>query len=175
MYERLAQMTQVTGPGAERLMGNVAATLDRVAARHDQQSIKLFTMAVAIGGERVRRGDWGSLNRQQEKFRPFNLDSYVKGDLDLEIMARRLFEPTDKELADEQLVKVNTAVALDGIVDNLEQLIVAGYSEEEAQAILERKRNEDQLAIETAQEMMGGQTPQKNPEADAAPNVPSLP
>lgn len=163
MYQKLSDMTQVTGPAAERLMGNVAGKLDSVAARHDQQSVKLFTMAVAIAGERVRRGDWGSLNRQQEKFRPFSLESYERGDLDLEIMARRLFKPTEKELADERLVRVQTAVQLDGIVDERERILAAGYDEEEVDEILARKGAEDEKKAERALAIAGARVPQMIP------------
>jgi hypothetical protein len=142
MYEKLAGMSQVTGPAAERLFSNVSATVDSVAARHDQQSIKLFSMAVAIGGERLKRGDWPRANSQQLKFQPFDLDSYVRGDLDLEIKARKLFIPTDQELAQTQQLKAQTAVSLDGIVDAEEQLKVAGYSETEAKEIMARKEKE---------------------------------
>jgi len=142
MYERLADMSQVTGPAVERLFSNVSATVDSVAARHDQQSTKLFAMGVAIAGERIKRGDWQQLDSQQEKFRGFDLMSYEDGRLDLEIRARRLFKETERELADTAQIKATTAVSLDGIVDELEQLKVAGYTEDEAEEILERKRED---------------------------------
>lgn len=139
MYEKLADMSQVTGPAVERLFSNVSATVDSVAARHDQQSIKFFAMAVAIAGERIRRGDWENLNTQQIKFKPYNLDSYHRGELDMEIKARRLFGETEREMADTKQIKAATAVSLDGIVDELEQLKVAGYSDDEAEEIMDRK------------------------------------
>jgi hypothetical protein len=98
MYRDLRQMTQVTGPGAQRVMGDVAANVWESAANYDQQLMKAQQMAIAIGGWRASTGAWGSsLTRQQVKFRPFNLDSYAKGDLDHTIMPRPLIPVTEAE------------------------------------------------------------------------------
>lgn len=103
MYTTLRGMSQVSGPGAERLMGDVRNMVIEAQAGYDQQSIKLFQMAVAIAGWRASRGDWGrSLTRAQEKFRPFDLDSYAAGDLDMTIMPRKLIAPTGLEQAQEE-------------------------------------------------------------------------
>ncbi|MGI9061612.1 MAG: hypothetical protein ACR2H5_23895, partial [Ktedonobacteraceae bacterium] len=64
----------------------------------DQGNIKLFQMAVAISGFRANSGAWGALNRQQQKFTAFNLDSYVRGDLDMALMPRPLLVPTRYEI-----------------------------------------------------------------------------
>jgi hypothetical protein len=90
-------MSQVTGPAAARLMGDVGGNVWEAAANYDAASIKLFQMAVAISGWRVQNGDWGTPSRQQEKFRPFNLESYQRGDLDLSITVRPLIPVTALE------------------------------------------------------------------------------
>jgi len=59
-------------------------------------------MIVAIGGFRANSGAWGTLNRQQQKFKPFDLDSYQRGDLDISIMPRPLLVPTKSEIAQEK-------------------------------------------------------------------------
>jgi hypothetical protein len=59
-------------------------------------------MIVAIGGMRANSGAWGLLNRQQQKFSPYNLDSYARGDLELSIMPRQLLSPTKLEIAQEK-------------------------------------------------------------------------
>lgn len=103
-YQELRTMSQVTGPAAARLVGDVANRVMEVAAGYDQQMIKLFQMATAIGGFRANGGFWGSdLTPQQQKFKPFNLDSYVKGKLDMAIMPRPLIQPTRLEAAQERL------------------------------------------------------------------------
>lgn len=129
MYRALRDFSQITGPAAERLMGDVSTMVYESQANYDLQVIKLHQMAVAIAGWRVNRGDWGQprqLNRQQQKFRDFDLDSYTRGDLDFEIAPRPLVPMTalerlaaeraqieleyDRRLSDEGL-RPGTAVA----------------------------------------------------------------
>lgn len=103
MFNRLREMSQVTGPGAARLFGDVEIYVNDARANYDTQSIKLFQMALAIGGMRASSGDWGpSLTNQQEKFRPFSLDSYAAGELDFSIEPRPLITPTAQERINEE-------------------------------------------------------------------------
>lgn len=104
-YEQLRSMSQVTGPGATRMMGDVEARVIEAQATYDQANISLFRMAVAIAGMRASSGAWGSLNRQQQKFLAFNLDSYERGDLEMEIMPRPLLNSTKLEVAQEKQAK----------------------------------------------------------------------
>lgn len=100
MYSQLRSMGQLTGPAADRMLGDVQTHVDAARASYDTQSIKAFQMAIAIGGWRAQRGDWGPrplLNRQQQAFTPFDLDSYAAGDLDMEIMPRPLVAITERE------------------------------------------------------------------------------
>jgi hypothetical protein len=99
VFEELRSMSQVTGPAAERLVAPAISRLLEASANYDRGNIALFQMACAIGGMRANSGAWGALNRQQQKFLPFNLDSYTRGDLDLEILPRRLLIPTKYEKA----------------------------------------------------------------------------
>lgn len=98
MYQQLRNMTQVTGPAADRLFGDVAALVDEARTQYDRSTVKLMQMATAIAGWRARTGAWGDLDSQQSKFTPFDLDSYSRGDLDIEIQARPLILPTRAEL-----------------------------------------------------------------------------
>jgi hypothetical protein len=99
VFEKLQQMSQVTGPAASRLVAPVIARLTEASANYDQQVIKLFQMALAIGGFRAQSGAWGPLTTQQQKFLPFSLDSYESGDLDVTLLPRPLILPTDLEIA----------------------------------------------------------------------------
>lgn len=108
LYRDLRAMSQVTGPAASRLMGDVAGNVWESAANYDQQSIKLFQMAVAVGGWRLQRGDWGrTLTRQQLKFRGFNLESYQNGALDFAIMPRPLIPLTEAERISAERAKLS--------------------------------------------------------------------
>jgi hypothetical protein len=100
-WKELRAMSQVTGPAASRLVGDVNSRFAEAAAGYDQANIKLFQMSIAIAGFRANSGAWGTLNRQQQKFTPFNLDSYKRGDLDMVIMPRPLLVPTRTEIAEE--------------------------------------------------------------------------
>jgi hypothetical protein len=103
MYQQLRAMSQVTGPAADRLFGDVATLVNDARANYDRASVALFQMAVAISGWRAQRGDWGrQLTRQQAKFLPFDLDSYANGDLDMEILPRPLVPQTPLERLQEE-------------------------------------------------------------------------
>lgn len=107
MFARLREMTTVTGPGADRMFGDVAALVNAARAQYDQQTVKLMQMCIAIGGWRVASGAWGlpsQLSRQQSAFAGFDLDSYARGDLDLSIQGRPLVLPSaEDELRLEQM------------------------------------------------------------------------
>lgn len=135
LYRELRAMSQVTGPGAQRLLGDASARVWEAAAGYDRASISVFQMAVAIAGWRLKSGAWraAGVNRQREKFAGFDLDSYTKGDLDMAIMPRPLVNPTGQERWSEALSK---ATALKAYVD-------AGLPVEMALAVLEGKAADD--------------------------------
>jgi hypothetical protein len=101
MYDKLREMSQVTAPGAEVLVGDTSIYVNKARGGYDTQTIKLHQMGVAIAGWRANTGAWGgrgrSLTRQQQAFLPFDLESYQAGDLDFEIMPRPLIPPPPKE------------------------------------------------------------------------------
>jgi hypothetical protein len=102
-YQKLREMSQLTGPAAQKVVGDVTARVGEAAANYDQQNVKLFQMAVAIGGFRANSGDWGgNLTAKQQKFLPFNLDSYERGLLDFDIQPRPLLTQSDLEKATEK-------------------------------------------------------------------------
>jgi hypothetical protein len=100
-YKELRAMSQVTGPAASRLVGDSNSRFAEAASNYDQANIRLFQMAVAIGGFRANSGAWGKLNRQQQKYLPFDLASFERGELDMEIMPRPLLVPTRMEIGQE--------------------------------------------------------------------------
>ena len=112
MYAQLRAMSQVTGPGAQRLLGDVDNLVGEVSAGYDQQVVKLFQMALAIGGWRAQSGAWsgGQMSSQQQKFLPFNLDSYARGELDFRVLPRPLIPLTDME----RIMNERAKLALEG-------------------------------------------------------------
>lgn len=112
LYQELRQMSQVTGPAAERLVGDALIPLQRARAGYDNQLVKLFQMSVAIGGWRAQAGagGWARRTRQQQPFAAFDLESYVTGDLDLSIMPRPLLPET----ANERVSRERAQLSLEG-------------------------------------------------------------
>ena len=100
MFAKLREMSNVTGPGADRMFGDVASLVNEARAQYDQQTVKLFQMCTAVAGWRANDGAWGlpsQLSQQQRAFLPFNLDSYARGDLDTSIQSRGLIMPSPEE------------------------------------------------------------------------------
>jgi hypothetical protein len=98
--KELRAMSQVTGPGAAQMMGDVRGRHDEAQANFDAGTVKLLQMGTAIGGWRLDTGAWGGrgqLTRQQQKFDGFGLESYAAGDLDVTLLPRPLVPSTEME------------------------------------------------------------------------------
>lgn len=96
MYSKLREMSSVTGPGADRMFGDVLGLVNAARSQYDRQVVKLCQMAVAIGGYRRNSGAWGA-NGQQAAFSGFDLDSYAAGTLQLSIQSRGLSPMSEME------------------------------------------------------------------------------
>jgi hypothetical protein len=98
MYRELRAMSQLTGPAANRVMGDTAGLLLEAQANYDLATSTASCMAVAIAGWRAQSGDWGeTLSPAQAKFAGFDLSDYTSGGMALEIMPRPLVPATDLE------------------------------------------------------------------------------
>jgi hypothetical protein len=164
-YNReMRAMSTLTGPAASRVMSDVLGKLSERAASYDQQSLKLFQMAVAIAGFRLNGGFWNqdengfsqTISTQQEKFRPYNLDSYRKGQIDLAILPRQLIRPTNQEKAAEKLALwqgVQAAVTAGAPLEFV--LKDAGFSEEELKelaTLIQQKQAQEQAQLKVQQD-----------------------
>lgn len=72
MDEQLRQMSQVTGPGADRVMSDVLGRFGEVMGNFDTSITKIMQMVLTVGCTRANNGDWGdesTLTRAQRKFR----------------------------------------------------------------------------------------------------------
>ena len=146
-YHMLREMTQLTGPAADRIVGDVKAKVYEAMSSYDNANISLFGMAAAVAGMREDEGagGWAQRTPQQQKFASFNLDSYKAGNLDMAIMPRPLLTPTRTEQAQEkqtiwQAVKVATdaGVPLETALED-----VAGLTPEQIQKLMQAKDKED--------------------------------
>ena len=98
LYEQMRGMSQITGPAAERLFGDVASYVNEARAAYDMGTVKLVQMGLAVGGYRANGGGWKKMTHQQQKFTPFNIDSYEDGDLPLSILPRPLVPVSESEI-----------------------------------------------------------------------------
>lgn len=103
-FRELRNMSQVTAPGAERLLGDAAARCRKARAGYDAGSIKAFQMAIAMLGwrahQRVGIGWQGPLTKRQQVFLPYDLASYKAGLMDFGISDRPVILPTETERID---------------------------------------------------------------------------
>ena len=154
-YEQLRTMSQVTGPGASRMMGDVEKRVIDAQATYDTANISLFRMAVAIAGMRASSGAWGPLNSQQAKFKPFDLNSYERGDLEMEIAPRPLLTSTKLEDAQEkQAVWTGVQLAASAGVPLKFALAEAGFTDDEL------KTFDDDLVTKIANDQAAAQEDQ---------------
>lgn len=168
LYRELRQMSQVTGPGAQRLMGDAYARIIEAQAAYDMQSVKLFAMQVAIAGWRLKSGAWGQTDRQRQKFSPFDLTSYQKGDLDMAIAPRPIMPSSQAERSAEEAAAA-TAVSLYvksgmGLSEALRQ--VKGLGDDEIAEFQQRQKE----AVKADQALMPPPPP-----VVAPPQLPAVP
>jgi len=136
-YQQLREMTQVTAPGAERLMGDVKSRVDLARAGYDAQTVKLFQMALSMCGMRANDGWTRPLTRRQAVFLPYTLDTYKAGGMDFGISSRPLILPTEAE-------RIDLIAAKEALVTRY-GLAAAGLDEAEIASVL--KDRQENLAV----------------------------
>lgn len=161
MYQELRKMSEVTGPGAARMMGDVYSRVLEVSSNYDTQSIKLFQMSAAIGGFRYRenREGWRLRTEAQAKFAPFDLDSYARGDLNMAIMPRPLIPMTEDDTITLTGKRLDNAKKAQGIFNDEKVLEVAGVSDEDERGEILREREKEKAADIAALPQPVGQVP----------------
>ena len=97
MWRQMRDMQQVSAPGAMKLMGDVTARVSASAAQYDARYKQHEQQKLAIGGFRINSGHWLKMDSQQQKYAPFDLESYAKGELDFDISPRPLVIPTNAD------------------------------------------------------------------------------
>jgi hypothetical protein len=130
--------SQLSGAALERLLTPAQNRLDGAQAGYNQQLVKLRQMQIAVAGMRVNGGGWQGITQQQALFRPFGLQSYQQGKLDFNLKPSVLIHETDDEREDLLGKKAARAKTLEGLVDQKEQLSIAGYMDEQAAEIMAR-------------------------------------
>jgi hypothetical protein len=98
-YEQLRGMTQLTGPAASRLLGDVDKRLQAVASTHDVELHRLLGKGIAIMGMRASEGlgVWAGSREDLQKFAPFSPESYLNNEIKFDILPRPLVPSTQME------------------------------------------------------------------------------
>lgn len=135
---------QLSGAALERMLGPAQNALNGVAPNYNQQLIKLRQMQLAVAGMRRNGGGWSG-DKQKDLFKSYTLNSFAAGDLNFALVKASLVQNTPEENEDLLGKKASRASTLEGIVDQQEQLSVAGYSEEQITEIMARKAKENEI------------------------------
>lgn len=151
--EKIMEMSQLSGVAVLRVVSDIVAKVQEAQAGYDQQNMSLWRMATAIAGMRGRErsGGWGQSTAQQQKFAPFDLNSYERGDLDMAIAERPLLAPTGLERAmEDQTVYTGVKLATDAGIPLALVLRRQGWSDEDI-AELDAAQREQEAQIQRDQ------------------------
>lgn len=96
-YHQLREMSQLSGVAVARALGDATGRLTDARSSYDPNTVKLMQMAVAMCGYRLNSGAWGQTTPREQVFRPFDLQSYTDGDLDMAILDRPIIPDTPQE------------------------------------------------------------------------------
>lgn len=144
----IKQNTQLSGAALERLLTPAQNRLNGSQANYNPQLVKLRQMQLAVGGMRVNGGGWSRDDKAKDVFRPFNLSSYGKGDLNFSLVATKLIENSEAETEDLMMKKGTRAIEMQPLVGDHEAYRIAGYSEDEITEILAEKATENSILTE---------------------------
>lgn len=158
-FEALRGMSSLTGPAVSRMLGDVQTLVSCAAGNYDNGSIKLFQMGTAISGWRASSGAWGTLSRAQQKFKPFSLDSYQRGLLDLSIDPRPIVPMITTEKYDAEMKRATALSTYTGAGLSVEEgMAQLGWDEQViAKVKVRRAADEAKMAAQMAA------APQPNP------------
>lgn len=108
-YQELRSMTQLTGPGAQRVLGDVERKVKSVAGSYDRNLIRLVQMGVSAAVMRFMEGEdgWAKKDEMQQKFAGFSESSFDDGDLNFDILPRSVTPITVKDKLDLLQAKKN--------------------------------------------------------------------
>lgn len=99
-YHELRQMSTLTGPAVERALGDVVSLVNLARNSYDPNTVKLFQMAISMCAMRYHDGSWVDRTTRDDVFKPYSLDSYKSGLLDMTILERPVVPRTYEERMD---------------------------------------------------------------------------
>ena len=177
-YPNLRAQSEVTGPAAQILNGDVRNLVWEARGTIDPQMVKLQQMWVTFGAVNASDGTWRAYNLengagsqltpQQQKFKPFDLASYKKGELDHWIMERDVIPeapPSPMERA--QIAQIKAGYGVSNEMLQKED----GYTDEQIAKMKQQKAEADaaRLAMANLAFQGGGDTRPDTPGSDQPP------
>lgn len=153
-YSELRSMTQLTGPSATSLLGDVDRKVRMIASGYDWDLIHLLQMGISVCAFRFAEAmeGWAEKTEEQKKFSTFTENSYREGKLNFDIIPRALIATSAKDRIELINAKKNALPFIPGAILAKE----AGYDQTEAEQWIkdyEKKEEEKaQLLLKTAQQ-----------------------
>lgn len=142
-WQQLAEMTQLTAPGVERAASQVIGKVKAARDEHDPRTIAEGQMAIAMMGQRLKDGDYApeivsARSARYDAFRPFDLGSYGRGEMDCSLPDRPVLSPTEEE-------KLNNLILIESLTTDWARER-AGMSPEDIAALnADAKKKQDAL------------------------------
>lgn len=98
-YEQLRSMTQLTGPGASRLLGDVDKKLKSASSGYDAELKRLLQKGIAIFGMRHAEGVgvWQTQREDLAVFGGFAIEDYTSNSIKFDILPREIVPSTQEE------------------------------------------------------------------------------
>lgn len=152
-YQELRSMTQLTGPGAQRVLGDVERKVRSVAGGYDRNLIRLCQMGISAAVMRLAEGEdgWAEQDSMQQKFAGFSESSFDDGDLNFDILPRSVTPITVKDKLDILQAKKNVLGDLIPAEVLAEEL---GYPEETIAEWVKLREQRQQEEMKQQQDLM---------------------
>lgn len=152
LYQKLREQNIVTGPAAQQLVGDVLKKVALPAANYDLASQELFTIGLAMAGWRANSGAWGTdLTGHQQKFLPFDLESYERDELEVTMLPRNLIRESSRDEAEELQIRAQAVASVKDVLPAAAQLKALGYRDEEIPGLIAEKQREVQEELDRQQ------------------------
>lgn len=133
--EQIREHPQIAGVALRMMFPSIESRLFEVQGNADDFVITLGQMCLTIGGELIRAGEWGlpsELTEAQQRFAPFSLASFDRGEIEVSFLPRPLFSETPAERIEQ--VKAREAVQT---ATGLREL---GYEANQIEGLLRERR-----------------------------------
>lgn len=173
--QELLKMSQVTGPGAERILAPIVGKVNKSRGRHDPNTVKQLQMAISMISFQLANKGYPAdiVSARPDRYKPFgdyDLTSYGRGLLDFGIKSRPVFARSQEERA--QLMVLIESLTTEYGLSN------SGVPDDDIQAILgEREKRRQGLALNISGIGAGSQNEDTQSESsgETGPNGPTGP